>query len=339
MAIAMPAAWPAGGARRGWATRALDLPGPPASHVVTRGEEGGRRSDVDASGTIIDRAIAMARGRGGPAGRVVFPEWDDPRIGEATVALRRRGLLDPVPCAAASAAQLALLVDGRGIREGVAQRMLTRPLFRAAAMVAAGEAEAMVAGVATPARRVIEAASIVLGPAPGVQFASGCHVLLLPDGREMLWSDCSVTVAPDASQLADIARASARSAEALFGEARVALLSFSTGASGTGDTVDLVREVAKMMGFAGPIQAGAALDPLLAARQEAGDGPGVGDANVLVFPDLDAGAIALALVRQFCNVQVIGPMLQGFGHPVCDLPRTCGVEEIMAATVLTLARA
>lgn len=285
---------------------------------------------------ILERAYEAARADGG---RVVFPEWDDPRISEATGALKAEGLLTPLPCADPTDAQMAVLVDGRGVKEGVARRMLARPMFRAAAMVLAGEADAMVAGAATPTRRVIEAASIVFGPADGVTTASSYFVMIFPDGREMIWADCGVIVSPDALQLADIARASAGSAEALLGEARVALLSFSTGTSGTGESVDIVHEVAEMTGFAGPLQGDAALNPEIARLKGAARAPGVGDANVLIFPDLNAGNIAYKLARELAGAQAIGPMLQGFARPVCDLSRGASRDDIVAATLLTLASA
>lgn len=286
--------------------------------------------------SVLENAFASARKS---RVRVVLPEMEDARVAEAARRLKREGLAEPVGCVAPTDAQLSALIDGRGVKEGIARRMLSRPMFRAAAMVMAGEADAMVAGAITPTRRVIEAASIVFGPAEGVQSASSFFVMLFPDGREMIWADCGVTVAPDALQLADIARASAASASTLFGAARVALLSFSTGTSGTGDTVDLVREVAEMTGFAGPLQADAALNPAISARKGAGSGPGHGDANVLIFPDLNAGNIAYKLAQELAGAQAIGPLLQGFSKPVADLSRGASVDDIIAATVLTLARA
>lgn len=272
--------------------------------------------------------------------RVVLPEMDDERIADAARRLKRERLAEPVACADPTDAQLAALVDGRGVKEGVARRMLARPMFRAAAMVAAGEADAMVAGAATPTRRVLEAASIVIGAAEGVTTASSFFLMRFPPtqasaAREMIWADCAVNVAPDVYQLTDIARASEKSAKALLGEARVALLSFSTGTSGTGDSVDMVREVAEATGFLGPVQADAALNAAIAS----GKGMGTGDANVLVFPDLNSGNIAYKLAQELAGAQAVGPMLQGFAKPVCDLSRGASVDDIVAASVLTLAQA
>jgi len=213
--------------------------------------------------------------------------------------------------------------------------MVSKPLYRAAAMVATGEADAMAAGADVPTRRVIEAASIGIGLSEGVSTPSSFFLMVFPDGREMVFADCAVNVSPDAEQLADIARASAASAESLLGAARVAMLSFSTGTSGDGDSVVRVREAAEAAGFAGPVQADAALNAVVAAKK----GIEPLDANVLIFPTLDAGNIAYKLCQELAGAQALGPFLQGFARPVCDLSRGASVDDIVAATVLTAAQA
>lgn len=282
--------------------------------------------------TVIDRTFDRAKAR---RARVVFPEMQEPRVAEACSKLRAEGLAEPVGLIDPTDAMTAALVEGRGVKEGVARRMLAKPLYRAAAMVAAGEAEAMVAGADAPTRRVIEAASIGIGLAEGVTLPSSFFLMLLPDGREMIFADCAVNVAPDADGLAAIARASAISAEALLGSAQVALLSFSTGTSGAGDSVERVRRAAEITGFTGPIQADAALNASIAAKK----GLGAGDANTLVFPDLDSGNIAYKLMQELAGAQALGPILQGFRKPVCDLSRGTTVDDIVAATAVTLALA
>lgn len=280
---------------------------------------------------LIETLSDAARAR--PA-RVVFPEADEARIVQAMAHLRDRGLCVPVtPPDIASDAALQALIDARGVKEPIARRMLSKPLFRAAAMVAAGEADAMVAGVATPTRRVIEAAGIAIGLRDGVRIPSSFFLMRFPDGRQMIWADCGLNVDPTAEDLADIARASAISAKALLGRADVALLSFSTHGSGAGPSVDKVRTAAEMTGFAGPLQADAALNPRIASQK----GVKGGEANVLVFPDLDAGNIAYKLAQELAGAQALGPILQGFRRPVCDLSRGAGVDDIVAATLVTLA--
>ncbi|HCC97038.1 MAG TPA: phosphate acetyltransferase, partial [Rhodobacteraceae bacterium] len=274
---------------------------------------------------IFDRAKARAA-------RVVLPEIEDPRIAEAAQQLRAKGLADPVPLSPVSDAMVAGLVERRGLKEAIARRMLAKPLFRAAAMVASGAADAMVAGADSPTKRVIEAASIVIGLRPGVRTPSSFFLMLFPDGRDMIFADCALNLAPDAGQLADIARASEQSAKALLDRVDMALLSFSTGASGSGESVDLVAAAAQETGFLGPIQADAALNPAIAAKKSLGQG----QANVLIFPDLNAGNIAYKLAQELAGAQAIGPMLQGFSKPVCDLSRGASVSDIVAATAVTV---
>jgi len=275
---------------------------------------------------IFDRAKARAA-------RVVLPEIEDPRIAEAAQQLRAKGLADPIPLSPVSDAMVAGLVERRGLKEAIARRMLAKPLFRAAAMVASGAADAMVAGADSPTKRVIEAASIVIGLRPGVRTPSSFFLMLFPDGRDMIFADCAVNLAPDAGQLADIARASEQSAKALLDRVDMALLSFSTGKSGSGESVDLVAAAAQETGFLGPIQADAALNPAIAAKKSLGQG----QANVLIFPDLNAGNIAYKLAQELAGAQAIGPMLQGFSKPVCDLSRGASVSDIVAATAVTVA--
>lgn len=273
-----------------------------------------------------------------------MPETDDPRIKEACARLRNDGDIIPVPLADPTAQHLAALQAARPMKEAVARRMLDRPLYRAAAMVAAGEAEALVAGATVPTRRVIEATAIAIGLSDGVQTPSSFFLMLVPDGRALIFADCAVNVAPDAGMLADIARASAASAQALFGEARVAMLSYSTLGSGVGAAVDRVTDAVAMLqdiDVVGPVQADAALSARIAQLKSAGGtgGAGGGNANVLVFPSLEAANIGYKLVQELAGAQALGPFLQGFRRPVCDLSRGATVDDIVMAARLTLALA
>ncbi|MFT7593493.1 MAG: phosphate acetyltransferase [Paracoccaceae bacterium] len=280
--------------------------------------------------SVLEKAYETARARNA---RVVFPEMDEPRVAEAVQRLADEGLCQPVRLAEASEAHAAALVAARGLKPAIAQRLLAKPLYRAAAMVACGEADAMVAGADVPTRRVIEAAAMGIGLADGVATPSSFFLMIFPDGREMVFADCAVNVAPDAAVLADIARASAATGAALLGDARVALLSFSTGTSGSGGSVEAVRAVAEATGFTGPIQADAALNGRIAATK----GMEPLEANVLVFPSLDAGNIAYKLCQELAGAQALGPILQGFRRPVCDLSRGATVDDIVAATVVSVA--
>lgn len=282
--------------------------------------------------SAMERAFETARTQGA---KVVFPEFDDPRIADAMARLRAEGVCEPVVPADVTEAQIAALVEARGMKEALARRMLSRPLYRAAAMVAAGEADAMVAGAVASTKKVIEAASIAVGLADGVAFPSSFFLMRFPDGRELIFADCALSVDPTAEELAEIARASERSGAALLGTAKVALLSYSTGTSGAGSSVDKVRDAAEATGFLGPLQGDAALNAGVAAKK----GLGSGDANVLVFPDLNAGNIAYKLAQELAGAQAMGPILQGFRKPVCDLSRGATVDDIVNATVVSLALA
>lgn len=282
---------------------------------------------------FLEDTFETARMRAVRPVRVVFPEAEEPRIAEAMAQLKAEGVCEPLALGEVSEAQVAALVAARGMKEAMARRLLAKPLYRAAAMVAAGEADAMVAGADSPTRRVIEAAAMVIGPAEGVTLPSSFFVMLFPDGREMIFADCAVNVSPNAAELADIARASAVSAKALLGHAEVAMLSFSTGTSGAGESVERVREAAELTGYVGPVQGDAALNASVAAMK----GMGAGNANVLIFPSLDAGNIAYKLAQELAGAQALGPILQGFAKPVGDLSRGATVEDIVAVTAVIVA--
>lgn len=290
--------------------------------------------------SVLENVYGRARARNL---RVVFPEaGEDARIDAAMLRLQAEGLATPIGLADVDEAQLTALLATRPMKEALARRMLQKPLIRAAAMVAAGQADVMVAGAVSATRRVIEAASIAIGMADGVTVPSSFFLMIFPDGRALVFADCAVNVTPDAAALADIARASARSGAALLGEAKVAMLSFSTGTSGAGASVELVAEAAALArdvisdvigDVVGPVQADAALNMSIAAAK----GVRGGDANVLIFPTLDAGNIAYKLAQELAGAQAVGPFLQGFAKPVCDLSRGASIDDIVAATCVTAA--
>ena len=287
---------------------------------------------------ILERAFEKARSR---FARVVMPEAEDPRIIAAAKRIQAAGLAEVVwlPDSPPTAQEIDAILSARPkATEGTARRMLERPLYRAGAMVASGQADAMLAGAANATRRVIEAAAITIGPSEPDAIPSSFFLMALPNGTAFVFADCGLNVAPDTAELAQIALASARSAQALFGTAKVAMLSFSTLDSGAGESVVRVREATEIVRNAGidvvgPVQADAALNPAIAQKK----GLEGGDANTLIFPSLDAGNIAYKLIQELAGAQALGPILQGFRRPVCDLSRGTTVDDIVAALAVTLA--
>ena len=318
---------------------------------------------------IVEHLMERAKSR---RRSVVLPEGEDARIALAARRLHDEGIARPIlvgeraaleAAAAAAGVELdsidsvsprmsdaidtyaSLYVEGRPkANERVAKRLLARPLFYAAMSVRAGDADALVAGASQPTARVIEAGLMSVGLAEGISTPSSFFIMgPRGGGAPLVFADCAVNVEPDAEGLADIAIASAANAERLLGATpRVAMLSFSTHGSAKHArtekirrAVEIARSRAPGLAIDGELQADAAVAPRVAELKVRHPSDVAGRANVLVFPDLDAGNIGYKLTEHLGGMRAIGPFLQGFARPLCDLSRGATVDDVVAAAAIT----
>ena len=311
---------------------------------------------------LLARAAALRR-------RVVLSEGADPRVRAAAVRLTERGIAEVTLLGdGASAAWAAGEAPGGSVRtpaedpqlgavadllaerkpDKVASREAARalaadPLRFAAGLVALGEADASVGGATHTSAAVLRAALWAVGPAPGVTTVSSSFYMVTAGYGVLTFADCGVVQYPTAPQLCDIALAAARDRRRIVGDVpRVAFLSHSTRGSAEGDSVRRVREALERFRAAAPdvaadgeLQGDAALVPEVAARKAAG-GALAGNANVLIFPDLDSGNIAYKLVQCIAGALALGPVVQGLARPCCDLSRGATADDVVLVAAIAV---
>ena len=235
----------------------------------------------------------------------------------------------------------------KGMTKEKARGLIKDPLFLATLMIKSGDADGEVAGAMNATGNVLRPAFQYVKTRPGISVVSGAFIMILPDktyGEDgmLVFADCAVHPDPDDNQLAEIAVATAQTARSIAKiEPRIAMLSFSTKGSANHEMVDKVVSATKIaseidpsLQIDGDLQADAALVAAI-GQKKAPNSVIAGNANVLVFPNLDAGNIGYKLVQRLANAEAIGPILQGMAAPINDLSRGCSVDDIVNMIAIT----
>jgi phosphate acetyltransferase len=235
------------------------------------------------------------------------------------------------------------LRKSKGITAEQAAKQLEDRNYFAVMAVHCKKAHGLVSGVDGTTADSIRPTLSVIRTKPGCSIASSLFLMALPDGRLWFFSDCAINRNPVPAQLAEIAVVSAETVRALGIEPKVAMLSYSSGSSGTGPDVDAVREAVNIakesadFPIDGPIQFDAAVDPKTGASKMPGSSV-AGQANVMIFPDLNSGNICCKAVQRSANALAIGPIIQGLNAPVSELSRGALVRDIVNSIALTAVR-
>jgi phosphate acetyltransferase len=320
--------------------------------------------------TFMDGVRQRVKGRGV---RVVLPEGVEERAQRAAALLRdqqlaRPVLLGPLDAVRAKATALGVALEGievrdptadaalaghsamyhdlrkhKGITTEAARERAALPHYFGALMVRAGEADGLVSGLNSETKPFVPAFEVVK-LRQGYKRASSVFIMAWPE-RVLFYADCSVNIAPDAATLAEIGRATAATARAFGFTPKVAFLSFSTRGSAEHESIDRVKEAVALARAAEPgldvdgeMQFDAAFVPAV-AKKKCPDSPLRGEANVMIFPDINAGNIAYKITERLAGASAVGPIMQGLNKPMNDVSRGCSVQDLADVAVITAAQA
>lgn len=243
------------------------------------------------------------------------------------------------------------LRKAKGMTPEKARETIKNTLFYACMMIKEGKADGMVSGAINTTGNTLRPGLQIIKMAKGINTISSCFIMEIPnkeygDNGLMLFGDCAININPNPDELASIAIATANTAKTLLGmDPKVAMLSFSTKGSAKHENVDKVtaalakvKELAPDLDVDGELQADAAMVPKVAALKAPGSKV-AGHANVLIFPDLQAGNIGYKLVQRLAGAEAVGPVSQGFAKPINDLSRGCSVADIVSVVAITAVQA
>jgi phosphate acetyltransferase len=313
-------------------------------HIVLA--EGEDSRIIEGAGRILDEGIASLT----LLGRESVIRARAAEAGFADLAVR---ILDPASSEHTQeyARHIYALRKHKGIELVDARKMASDPLFFADMMVRLGHAAGSVAGAHNTTSSTVRAAIQMLGMQAGYELVSSFFIMLLSEpyhavNGALIFADCGLVIEPDATELAQIAIASADTARTMLGlEPRVAMLSFSTHGSAqhrladkVAEATDRVRRLRPDILVEGEVQLDVGIVPQVSARK-APNSRIAGRANVLIFPDLQAGNIGYKLTERLANAQAIGPILQGLGKPANDLSRGCSADDVYRVTAVTVVQA
>ena len=243
------------------------------------------------------------------------------------------------------------LRKAKGMTPEKARETIKNTLFYACMMIKEGKADGMVSGAINTTGNTLRPGLQIIKMAKGINTISSCFIMEIPnkeygDNGLMLFGDCAININPNPDELASIAIATANTAKTLLGmDPKVAMLSFSTKGSAKHENVDKVtaalakvKELAPDLDVDGELQADAAMVPKVAALKAPGSKV-AGHANVLIFPDLQAGNIGYKLVQSLAGAEAVGPVSQGFAKPINDLSRGCSIADIVSVVAITAVQA